>query len=702
MNDLLSYLSAQARTRPASTARFVAGELWRRGRARLRQELDRDLPELSPEEFAAAAPLFLPAVLPALRPGVSVPWMEQTLDRAERILRGELEVFGAWVPLGLHPDWHRDWQSGHRWPMAPAGALPVLDAPAGADVKRPWEAARFHHALSLGAAGVLSGDPRFAQAFASQVLHWIAENPWPRGIHWAMPMETGLRAINWIQAAAFFSACGQLNPELSRHLARSLFLHGRHLWAYREWNPVARANHYLACVVALLWLGALFRGTAEGRRWLAFGRRELLREMECQTAADGVAQEGSSGYHAFVAELFFSGALLLARRGARAVNGVRAPANNGHLPAAIEHSTSPQFALRLTLMFDFLSAVCGGREAPPVWGDADDGRVLPFAGTAASPVAVLRAMGDALAGRPVESSAQDDAALHAEVFWRFGRVPDPLRAPAAPPSRAFPDSGFYFFSSPRIRGSLRCGPLGVGGWSNHAHNDQLSFEFAMDGRAVVVDPGMPCYSEDRDARNLFRSTRWHNTVEVAGAEQNRFWPALLFRIVDDTHSSVERWEADAKGVRFSGSHRGYLRLPQRVLVRRDLQLGSDDVLQVRDTLVAEETAAPAEARWLFHFAPGITPMPVAPLAVPPDPGRSAALEHSSWRLGPAILSVSPGASLLGFSARVAQGAVAPRFGQKVSAQILEFQGTFTGHAELQFTFGPVETSQASAFRGVFR
>jgi hypothetical protein len=597
MNDLLSYLSAQARSQPVGTARFVAGEIWRRGRARLHQQLDRNLPELAPVEFSAAAPLYLPPVLPALRSGVPVPWMEQTLERAERIVRGEMEIFGAWIRLGMHPDWHRDWVSGHRWPLAPAGALRVLDAPAGTDVKRPWEAARFHHALALGAAAVLSGEAKFAHTFADQVRHWIAENPWPRGIHWAMPMETGLRAMNWIQAAAFFSACGDLDAALARELSCNLFLHGRHLWAYREWNPVARANHYLAGVVALLWLGALFAQTAEGQTWLAFGRRELLREMDCQTASDGVAHEGSSGYHAFVAELFFSGALLLARRDALAGRNGSGSAINGHLGAAIECATSAEFASRLSRMFDFLSALCAGRESPPVWGDADDGRVLPFAGTSAPPLEVLRAIGDALAGRAAEPSARGQGARDAEVFWRFGRVPEPHRERAVHFSQAFPESGFFFFSSPRVRGSVRCGPLGVGGWSNHAHNDQLSFEFAVDGRAVLVDPGLPCYSEDREARNLFRSTRSHNTVEVAAAEQNRFWPALLFRIVDDTRSRLERWHADDATTRFVGSHSGYLRLPQRVLVRRHRAVAFDEIARrhMRPRQIVEEAADPPPA-----------------------------------------------------------------------------------------------------------
>jgi len=692
MSELLSYLAAQARSQPATTLRFVAGELWRRARARLHPALADGLTELTAEQFRVAAPLFVPQDCLAVRHADRPPWMDATLERAERISRGEVEVFGEWLPVGLQPDWQRDWISGHRWPLAPAGRLRVLDAPAGADVKRPWELARFHHGLSLGAAAALTGATRPAQTFAALAQHWIEQNPWPRGIHWAMPMEVALRAMNWIQAAMMCQAAGHLDSAFARELSRNLFLHGRHLWAYREWNPVARANHYLACVTGLVWLGALFEGTAEGRQWLEFGSRELLGEMECQTGADGVAREGSSGYHALVAELFLSAALVLARRAAQG------QAANGHLAAAIERGTSRAFAARLPRLFDFLSALCADRVEPPIWGDADDGRVLPFGGTALPPVRALAAVGQALAGNPVFPGC---AAVDAEIFWRFGnlRQPDAKAAPSpAGHSQAFADSGFFFFGSRRVRGSVRCGPLGVRGWANHAHNDQLSFEFSFDGCPVIVDPGLPCYSGDPATRNLFRSTRYHNTVEVAGAEQNRFWPALLFRIVDDTRSRLELWRADDAGVSFAGSHSGYLRLPERVSVRRELRLAPGDTLTVRDSV---QLAGSAAVAWYFHLAPGMAVDPVehgsAAASAPSAP--AGMLLQSCWRLGPVLLSVWTGFPPRELASRIAEGWVAPRFGRQVAAPILEFQARVAARAEVQFVFAPFEIPSAPAPSG---
>ncbi len=698
MSQLLAYLAAQARRQPASTVRFVAGELWRRGRARLHPALADGLAELTSDQFRRGAPFFVPPAALLLDHGADAHWIAATLARAERIRRGEVEIFGEWTDVGLQPDWHRDWQSGYRWPLESAGRLRVLDAPPGADVKRPWELARFHHGLALSAASALSGDRRFADAFAALARHWIEHDPWPRGIHWAMPMEVALRSINWIQAAMLASASGHLDQAFARDLSRSLFLHGRHLWAYREWNPVARANHYLACVVGLVWLGVLFESTPEGRQWLEFGRRELLSEMECQAGADGVVREGSSGYHAFVAELFLSAALLLARRASWRQGEAPDHSTNGHLAAAIEHATSSAFADRLPRLFDFLSALCAGRPGyldPPIWGDTDDGRVLPFGGTTIPPVSALSLLGDALAGRPHPPVC---TAVEADIFWRFGNLPESRVACYAGPahsSQAFADAGFYFFSGSRMRGSMRCGPLGVAGWANHAHNDQLSFEFTLDGRPIVVDPGLPCYSTEPGARNLFRSTRYHNTIEIAGAEQNRFWPALLFRIVDDTRSRTHEWRTGAAGTLFAGSHSGYAGRPERVVVRRELRITPDDILAVRD---AVELVGTAPLAWYFHLAQAIVPEAVQITACPPPaPGMTP---HSRWRLGPVVFSVWTAFPPEELEAQTSMGWIAPRFGQKVPAPILEFRGRFAGRPEVHFVFAPAEPDTLESASGM--
>lgn len=692
MSPLLSYLAAQARRRPVATARFVGSELWRRGRMRMNTATAEAAPDFAGhpivERFAPLLPgaQMEPRDFRLQHPGAEA----RILAEADRVCCHENEIFGERASFNGRLDWHADWQAAHRWPLVPVRHIRIVNGVPGADIKRPWELARFHHALPLAQAYALTQDAKYAAAFRAQVLDWIERNPYPLGIHWAMPMEAAVRAINLAMAAAWFSGAEDLDSAFWQKLLASLYTHGRHVYAHREWNPVARGNHYLSCVAGLCCLGVLFRDSDEGRRWLAFGRRALANEMAAQVGADGVAHEGSSGYHLFVTELMLTAAIALARLDSveRGSNGA-----SGSLHAQLTKSWGKGFAAKLEKMLEFVAAQVHGRSAAPIWGDADDGRVLPLCSCPASPAQHLLAAGRALFDR-ADWPASDASCCDAR--WRLGDSnpgSEQNYANRATANPGFPDAGFFFFSSPRIRGSVRCGPLGINGWANHAHCDQLNFEFCWEGQPVVVDPGTYLYSGDPAERNWFRSTAAHNTPEVEGTEQNRYWNDLLFRIMDDTRSRLLRWRDDESQLEFSGEHYGYQRLRQRVTVARNLRLDRRrDRLSVSDTVFGRGSAVVA---WRFQFAPGleVQQSPASKQETSAHTGTDAEQGslafHSAWKVGPLLLRIlcSEPATLTG---RLEDGWVAPRYGRRERAPALQLTGRFQLPARLHFTFAPID------------
>jgi len=98
-------------------------------------------------------------------------------------------------------------------------------------------------------------------------------------------------------------------------------------------------------------------------------------------------------------------------------------------------------------------------------------------------------------------------------------------------SRVFNQSGYCILRSPwQNKGDkftdgryliFDCGPLGAG---NHGHLDLLNIEVAAYGRALIVDPGRYTYDEGGETnwRVRFRSTNFHNTVQVDGKNQARY------------------------------------------------------------------------------------------------------------------------------------------------------------------------------------
>ena len=114
-----------------------------------------------------------------------------------------------------------------------------------------------------------------------------------------------------------------------------------------------------------------------------------------------------------------------------------------------------------------------------------------------------------------------------ETFWLLGAdAPRAFRALTAdarrPGRRRFADGGFYVLRGAETHLVVDCGEVGMRGRGGHGHNDILSFELFLNGFNVVTDCGAYLYTASREWRNLFRSTAFHNTVQVDDEELNRF------------------------------------------------------------------------------------------------------------------------------------------------------------------------------------
>src|SRR5206468_3500650 len=84
-------------------------------------------------------------------------------------------------------------------------------------------------------------------------------------------------------------------------------------------------NHYLCDGAGLVFLGAFFRSTGKGQRWLTLGREIVHDEMFNQTTVDGVDFEKSTAYHRLVLEAFLTCGLPLDLHGDPLSCGWRRP-----------------------------------------------------------------------------------------------------------------------------------------------------------------------------------------------------------------------------------------------------------------------------------------------------------------------------------------------------------------------------------------
>ena len=532
--------------------------------------------------------------------------VQATVDAASRVLRHEFDLLGSgpYTPddpdrpahdTGYRPiDWHLDPISGLRFPPGVPLAEWNLEQmrPGRADVKLPWELSRCQHWPVLGQAYRLTGDDRFALEIARELRDFMNGNPIATGVNWTCTMDVGLRAANWTVGLELIRACSSLGPSFWHEAYQALFEHGTFIERHLEINFGVTSNHFLSNILGLFFLAAVFDDLPRGQLWDGQCRAWLKEEMAVQVLADGSDFESSVPYHRLVTELFLAAARLADYR--------RAP-----LP--------PSMHRRLHGMVEFLAAVQRPDGLMPQVGDADDGRlhILSGYGTA-RPQDGRHLFGPAscLLGHREWTSHGGEWMPWETAWWGFDTTDV---APADPlPSdglRHFPQAGLTVMRRGRDYLLVTNGIVGTAGFGNHKHNDLLGFEYHVDGAPVFVDPGSYVYTPDPDARNLFRSTRSHNTLSIDGEEQNELVPGYLFRLFE--RATPEHLEASeqSENLRYRGRHHGYARLPQPVvhertftLARRHGEVTIDDVLA---------GSGLHRVRWHFHFAPGAEVLPAA-------------------------------------------------------------------------------------------
>lgn len=500
-----------------------------------------------------------------------------------------LELAQRYVPGYVSIDWHIDFKSGFRYPLKHHACLQYGILP-GVDAKVPSDLSRGYHLVTMALAWRASGDRRYRDEVIAQILDWLALNPFEYGPAWRANMNVAIRAANW---AVAYDLIGCEAGAFAEHLEASLRLHRRYIAEHLEFpEDIHHPNHYIANLAGMLVLCAFMRERdPEAQAWRCLALRELRRELDSQVLEDGFDFGASTYYHALVLEMV-TYSLVLAGRADGA----------GDIRDWIAGHMGTGRMAKLRAMFLALRDITQPNGLIPLVGDTDSGRFLCLEtpGTDNRDWRFLSGVGAALF---------DDAALLPEAWRPEDAIAAALllgTAPVTPsagplPSTAYPAAGFYVLRGPGMHAVVSCGPIGTGGKGGHAHNDKLAFTLTLAGQEILIDPGVYVYTASRYYRNLFRSVRAHNTVAVAGEEQNRFLAdSPWWGCHEDTHCRCLEWEVGPDVDIFSGEHSGYARLDSPVVHRRRVEWHKrDGKLLIHDELQGAASAV----RWTFVLHP---------------------------------------------------------------------------------------------------
>lgn len=496
---------------------------------------------------------------PTLLLGISEEDKTVIVGSAVQALRHEFDLLGSGVLKSDPIDWQADIKCGKKWVKQFYTRIPRLP---DADIKAPWELSRCQHLLWLGEAFMLTNDERYAREIVDEINWWIDDNPLMYTVNWTCAMDVAFRAVNWLFALNMISGYKGFDDVFAQRVMRSLWQHGFFIRNNLEKIIPDSNNHYTSDLVGLLYIGALFDHTKKGRKWKRFASKELRAETLNQVLPSGVHYERTVSYHRLMAEMLSYPVYMMKRLGEPVPEDV---------------------LLRIKGMYAYVSNYTKPNGKTPLVGDNDDGRFVPF----------LK--------RDFRNHSYLNNPLSVENRFVAAGM-QPLFCSKQKGTKCYSDAGVAI-----IREGNNYLFINNGGYSKcpketetvigtHTHNDLLSFELALNGKDIIVDPGTFLYTSSKKDRDAFRATAKHNTVVVDSEEQNDFLQTFYLKrnvFIGKLKQSDGGYEGSYRTINGKMNHTRKFNL-------------NDERLIIDDLLMKEGNNH--QAQLYFHFAQGLNPV----------------------------------------------------------------------------------------------
>ncbi len=433
------------------------------------------------------------------------------------------------------------------------------------EVKFPWELSRCYFLVEIGIRYSLYKEKKYYNQFKSIINDWISQNPFLTGINWIVPMEAGIRAINWIWAAHFFTKPLDEDQEFLKHFTRSLVQHAEYIYHFPEKDFKGKGNNHLVADYSSLFILSLFlKDHRRAGRWMQTAYRGLIRTMDMQVMEDGAHFEQSIPYHRLVLELYGLATLI----------GIIQEVDFPH-----------DYMQRLFSMFRYVKKYVNKKGIAPQVGDNDSGRVLFISDMKENDHYYLLHLANAIFDYQFSIPAK-------KIKYEMLISPAEARYPIdmAEENIHFSNINNCFLEGEDIEIMVNGADASGGVKSGHSHCDVGSIVMSFKGCEVIVDPGSYCYTFDKKERDKFRSYSSHNFFYVK--EEMNYdlsdWPYfrnLCKDELDFLDVSPDKTRFVVKNGEFGFSKERYVRIEGK-------QVYFTDILD-------------REFEQIFHLAPGI-------------------------------------------------------------------------------------------------
>lgn len=419
----------------------------------------------------------------------------------------------------------------------------------------------FRYLFALSNAYKSTGDEIYMNKGFALIDDWIAKNyKCIEGDKWN-PYVIADRLMNWI---GFISE--HCDEDKINYYAKCIRAQAIELKSSIEYQ--LGANHLLSEARTLIAVGAFLKDN----EFVDYGKKVLIEEYETQFLDDGGHYERSVSYHVESLQQYYESAYIL---------------------LTIGDKDAKEFIDLMKKPYQFLNNMIGVNGEIPLFNDAaidypfydakDFLSTASYLYETAPPNAI---QGEYYQQWRLTSMDKEDIEWRSECLMKATGLLH------------------YRFSTAGKKYSLYfdVGDNGPDSNLGHTHADALSVLLASDSSNIFVDSGVFTY-ESGEQRNLCRSTKAHNTIEVDTANSAEVWAA--FRVARRGHAKIESYKETEGNLSICASHDGYkkiLRTP--VIHNRNLSVNPDEgEIYVIDNLICDSKH---NAVLRYHINPGST------------------------------------------------------------------------------------------------
>ena len=356
------------------------------------------------------------------------------------------------------------------------------------------------------------------------IFAWIENTSIEQGISFD-PYPTSLRVVNLIKWCIS-------NKNYDKKILDSIYFQTIVLNKNIEWHLLA--NHIISNLKALIFAGYFF-DNGQSKKWLIYGKKNLLKQLDEQILKDGAHYELSPMYH----NIIISDLLDLVQ-----INKLSKTKNDKGFEVALNR--------KINSMLNWSSNMTHPDNEIAFFNDSTFSVCPRFD--------ELKDYQNLVSKEHFQEETENISYMS--------------------------DSGYISLRTDMGKMIIDVGNIGIDYNPGHAHADSLSFELSINSRRFFVNSGTSTYSRT-ELRNFQRSTRAHNTIEVNDTNSSDVWD--IFRVGARAKNINTKLITKDNKIIITSSHNGYKNFIGGNIHQRTWEIEKNKLL-IKDKLIGEDAS----------------------------------------------------------------------------------------------------------------